>query len=193
MGGTQIKYPLLSIQNDFLEKDLKNRIFVMTDGAVWDVNDCLKVVKDVANNREFDSKFYSLGIGNGCSESLVKGIADNGEGLFELVKNEEDIADKIIYLLESSMSYCFNHFSVKLKKGNNEEIKYSSLHYSNALNTIVSYYALLDNPELLNDNNIICSFSLKNHNYNFENKIDVKKALMSDTFHKYFYLHIQMM
>ena len=186
MGGTEIKYPLLSIHNDFLEKDLKNRVFVMTDGAVWDVNDCLNVVKKVTNNKEFDSKFYSLGIGNGCSESLVKGIADNGEGIFELVKNEEEIADKIIYLLESSMSYFFNHFSVKLKKGNNEEIKYSSLHYSNALNTIVSYYALLDNPELLNDNSIICSFSLKNHNYNFENKIDVKKALMSDTLHKYF-------
>ena len=158
----------------------------MTDEAVWDVNNCLKIVKKVTNNKEFDSKFYSLGIGNGCSESLVKGIADNGEGIFELVKNEEEIADKIIYLLESSMSYCFNHFSVKLKKGNKKEIIYSSLHYSNALNTIVSYYALLDNPELLNDNSIICSFSLKNHNYNFENKIDVKKALMSDTLHKYF-------
>ena len=159
MGGTQIKYPLLSIQKDFLEKDLKNRVFVMTDGAVWDVDDCLSIVKEVTNNKEFDSKFYSLGIGNGCSESLVKGIADNGEGIFELVKNEEEIADKIIYLLESSMNYCFNHFSVKLKKGNNEEIKYSSLHYSKTLNTIVSYYALLDNPELLNDNSIICSFS----------------------------------
>ena len=74
------------------------------------------------------------------------------------------------------MIYCFNHFSVKLKKGNKKEIIYSSLHYSYSLNTIVSYYALLDNPELLNDNSIICSFSLKNHNYNFENKIDVKKA-----------------
>ena len=186
MGGTEIKYPLLSIHKNFLEKDLKNRVFVMTDGAVWDVDHCLNIVKDVTNNKEFDSKFYSLGIGNGCSESLVKGIADNGEGLFELVKNEEEIADKIIYLLENSMSYCFNNFTVKLKKGNNEEIKYSSLHYSKTLNTIVSYYALLDNPELLNDNSIICNFSLKNHNYNFENKIDVKKALMSDILHKYF-------
>ena len=186
MGGTRIKDPLISIKEKFLEKDLKNRIFVMTDGAVWDVNECLKIVEEITNNKILNSSFYSLGIGNGCSESLVRGIADKGNGDCELVKNEEEIADKIIYLLESSMSYCFNHFSVKLKKGNNEEIKYSSLHYSNALNTIVSYYALLDNPELLNDNSIICSFSLKNHNYNFENKIDVKKALMSDTLHKYF-------
>ena len=186
MGGTEIKYPLLSIQTSYLDKDLKNRIFIMTDGAVWDVTECLNIVKEVTNNKEINSKFYSLGIGNGCSESLVKGIADNGEGEFELVKNEEEIADKIIYLLESSMSYCFEKFLVKLKNENNELIKYSSLQYSNRLNTIVNFYALLDNPELLIDNSIICNFTLKNKDYTFENKIDIKKALISDTLHKYF-------
>ena len=186
MGGTRIKDPLISIKENFLEKDLKNRIFVMTDGAVWDVNDCLKIVEEITNNKILNSSFYSLGIGNGCSESLVRGIAEKGNGDCELVKNEEEIADKIIYLLETSMSFSFDNFIVKLKNGNNEHIKYSSLQYTKKLNTIVYFYALLDNPELLNDNSIICSFTLKNENYNFENKINLNKAINSDILHKYF-------
>ena len=89
MGGTEIKNPLLSIKNNFLETILNNRIFIMTDGAVWDVSECLNIVKEITDDKAFNSSFYSLGIGNGCSENLVKGIADKGEGNFELVKNEE--------------------------------------------------------------------------------------------------------
>ena len=36
-----------------------------------------------------------MDIGNGCSESLVRKIAEKGGGECELVKNEEDISDKI--------------------------------------------------------------------------------------------------
>ena len=57
------------------------------------------------------------------------------------------------------MSFSFDNFIVKLKNGNNEHIKYSSLQYTKKLNTIVYFYALLDNPELLNNNSIICSFT----------------------------------
>ena len=49
MGGTQIKIPLISIKNSFLEKDLNNKIFVMTDGAFWDVDDCLNIIKEITN------------------------------------------------------------------------------------------------------------------------------------------------
>ena len=59
----------------------------MTDGAVWDVDSCLNAVSTASKNPKFDTRFYSLGIGHGCSESLVKGIAENGGGEYELVKN----------------------------------------------------------------------------------------------------------
>ena len=48
----------------------------MTDGAVWDVDSCLQIVENSYKDPKFDTKFYSLGIGNGCSESLVRGIAE---------------------------------------------------------------------------------------------------------------------
>ena len=184
MGGTEIKNALKYIKDNLVDKNLLNRVFVMTDGAVWDVNDCLQLAKETSNDPNFDCKFYSLGIGNGCSESLVRGIAKSGDGDCELVKNEEDISDKIIYLLESSMSYCLDHFYFNLKKNNNKIIK--QCEYSSKLNSNIEFYALLDNPDLLKDNSIICSFSFNKKKYNFEKKIELNKAIVSDTLHKFF-------
>ena len=184
MGGTEIKKALDYIHSTLLEKDLSNRIFVMTDGAVWDVEDCLKTVDETYKNPKFDTRFYSLGIGNGCSESLVKGIAKSGGGECELVKNEEDIADKIIYLLENSMSYCLSNLSCELKNNSDKIMIKSSV--PRMINSNIEMYALLDDISLLKNNSIVCNFSFKDKTYNFEKEIDLKKAIISDSLHKIF-------
>ena len=69
MGGTEIKAALQHISENLLDRELCNRIFIMT---VWDVNDCLNLVEKAYINQRYDTKFYSLGISNGCSESLVR-------------------------------------------------------------------------------------------------------------------------
>ena len=184
MGGTEIKKALHYIKKKLIEKDLLNRIFVMTDGAVWDIDDCLKITKEASQSPNFNCKFYSLGIGNGCSESLVRGIALSGDGDCELVKNEEDISDKIIYLLESSMSFCLEHFFLGLKKNDDKILK--QCQFSSKLNSNIEFYALLDNPKLLKDNSIICSFCFKNKEYYFQKKIELNNAIVSDTLHKLF-------
>ena len=63
------------------------------------------------------------------------------------------------------MAYCLDKFLVKLKKWNDDLIKFSSIQYSNKLNIIINYYALLDNFDLLIDNSIICLFNLQNKSY----------------------------
>ena len=184
MGGTNITGPLKKVKTDLLEKDLKNRIFVMTDGAIWDEADCFKVIEETLGLQDIDVLFYSLGIGNGCSETLVKGIAQKGMGDCELVKNEEDISDKIINLLECSMSICFDSFNVKLEKIN--ETTLTNCSYSRKIDGVVDFYGLLDNEELLKDNKIICEFSLNGKKYSFENKINLDKAINSSIIHKLF-------
>jgi len=184
MGGTEIKAALEHISGNLLERELSNRIFIMTDGDVWDVNDCLNLTEQAYKNPRYDAKFYSLGIGNGCSESLVRGIAERGGGECELVKNEEDISDKIIYLLESSMSYCLINLICELKNNNDKVVK--KIIAPKILNSTIEFYAMLDDPSLLNNNSIICSFSFKDKTYNFEKEIDIKKAVTSDTLHKIF-------
>ena len=142
MGGTNITGPLKEVRNNLLEKEYKNRVFVMTDGAIWDEKDCFEVIEETIGNKDLDVLFYSLGIGNGCSETLVRGIAEKGMGECELVKNSEDISDKIISLLECSMSLCFDSFELKLEKTNENMI--SKCAYSRKIDTIVDFYALLD-------------------------------------------------
>ena len=184
MGGTEIKNALEHIYKKLIERNFSNRIFVMTDGAVWDADKCLNIVKQTYNDPNFDTRFYSLGIGNGCSESLVRGIAEDGGGECELVKNEEDISDKIIYLLESSMSYCLENLNCELKNHNdNILIKYS---LSRKINSNIEIYALLNDPSLLINNSRICTYSLKGNKYSFEKEIDLKSAVDSDTLHKIF-------
>ena len=184
MGGTEIKQALEHIYSNLIEKNLANRIFIMTDGAVWDVDSCLNIVKKASNDIKYNIRFYSLGIGNGCSESLVRGIAENGGGECELVKNEDDISDKIIYLLESSMTFCLDYLQCNLKIKNDNIMIQKSI--SRVLNSNVEIYALLNDISLLKNNSIICNFSYKDKNYNFEKEIDLKKAITSDTLHKIF-------
>ena len=184
MGGTEIKNALDHIYSNLVEKELSNRIFIMTDGAVWDVDNCLESVSKATKDPNFDIRFYSLGIGNGCDEGLVKGIANKGNGECELVKNEEDISDKIIYLLECSMSYCLENITCELKINNDKILQKRVV--PRRLNTNVEIYALLDDPELLKNNSIKCEFSFKGKKYNFEKEINIKKSIVSDTLHKIF-------
>ena len=188
MGGTEIKNALDYIYENLLERNLSNRIFVMTDGAVWDIESCLNSVNEIFQDPNFDTRFFSLGIGNGCSESLIRGIAQEGGGECELVKNTEDIADKIIYLLESSMSFCLCDLKCELKNNSDKILMKSSI--SRMINSNVEIYALIDDLSLLQNNTIICSFSFKDKTYNLEKEIDLKKALISDTLHKIFLQNI---
>ena len=188
MGGTEIKNALDYIYENLLERNLSNRIFVMTDGAVWDIDSCLNSVNEIFQDPNFDTRFFSLGIGNGCSESLIRGIAQEGGGECELVKNTEDIADKIIYLLESSMSFCLCDLKCELKNNSDKILMKSSL--SRMINSNIEIYALIDDLSLLQNNTIICSFSFKDKTYNLEKEIDLKKALISDTLHKIFLQNI---
>ena len=156
----------------------------MTDGAVWDARSCLNTVENSYKDKKFDIRFYSLGIGNGCDEFLVRGIAQKGEGECELVKNEEEIADKIIYLLESSMSYCLDNLSCELKNSSNKIWQKTKM--SKMINSNIEIYALLNDPTILNNNCIICKFEFKGKSYYIEKLIDLKDRIVGDSLHKIF-------
>ena len=134
--------------------------------------------------KEYNSLFYTLGIGSGCSEILVKGIAEIGNGDCELVKNENDMMDKVIYLLENSMSLYYDSMDIYLQKNNKEILTY--LKYSKKLNSSIEFYALVNDLDLLKNNEIICEFSFKEKKYKIEKDIITEKTFISDTIHKFF-------
>ena len=185
MGGTEISNVLDAIKNNYLEKEYKNRIFILTDGCVFDEDKCFKLIEEMINLKEYDISFSTLGIGSGCSETLVKGMAKIGLGECELVKNEEDMMDKVISVLEDSMSEHFNEMKVYLKKDNSQIISY--LNYSRKIqNSVIEFYALLTDLNLLNNNKIICEYNLNGKDYNVETDINIGSAIISDVIHKYF-------
>ena len=47
-------------------KKQKKRIFILTDGAVFNTQECLDKITQIS--RKNNIRFFCLGIGNGCDE-----------------------------------------------------------------------------------------------------------------------------
>ena len=68
-------------------KGYSRNIFILTDGEV----DPEPVLEVVSENTKPDVRFYSLGIGNGCSQYMIEKIAYLGNGLHHIVADNEDL------------------------------------------------------------------------------------------------------
>ena len=71
LGGTELMEPLKYLENCLLNINTPTRIFILTDGAVFNTEECLKKIEEIGKNK--DLRLFSLGIGSGCDEILVKG------------------------------------------------------------------------------------------------------------------------
>jgi hypothetical protein len=76
--------------------DYPTNIFILTDGAVSNPDNIMKLIQ---SHKRGDLRVYSLGIGNGCSRYLVEKSAIVGNGKFEFVGDNENLNEKVIYLL----------------------------------------------------------------------------------------------
>ena len=202
LGGTELIQPLIYLENCLKDNNSPTRIFILTDGAVFNTNECLEKIEQIGNKR--DIRFFSLGIGSGCDEILVKGMSMKGNGKPEFVQNAEEITDKVIFLLEESMRYYLKNLNVKFEKTGEEkkdndyheysensklfilknEQNYSSLDATNDL------WAIIKSDDLINNNKLICSFECLNKKFQFEfplnfNKDEENSAIKtSDLLHK---------
>ena len=106
--------PLLYLENCLINDNKPARVFILTDGAVFNTEECLEKIEQIGNNK--DIRFFSLGIGSGCDEILVKGMSRKGNGKPEFVQNAEEITEKVIFLLEESMRYYLKNLKVNFEK-----------------------------------------------------------------------------
>lgn len=58
----------------------------------------------MAKKKSRYSRISSIGIGNGASLRLIEGSADAGKGKFVMISDSENPSEKIISLLESSLT-----------------------------------------------------------------------------------------
>lgn len=185
MGGTEL-YPALYFISQITKKTtIPTRVFVLTDGAVYNTDECLYKISD--NTKHSSIQYSCLGIGNGCSETLVKGIAQEGGGNYEFVKNEIEMTEKVINMLENSMKHYLNDFTLTFDDPStiiNTNIKEFQSRSKN-VDSPIEFYAMMNSSSM---NEITCSYSIPgitNIKQSFTVKIDLSKAIACSHLHKH--------
>lgn len=111
MGGTEILEPLEYIATMPLIPGYQRNIFLLTDGAVSNTNEVLKFIE----SQKEKSRVFTLGVGNGCSQELIKEGARRGRGVHEFVGDNQNVPEKIIYLLKNAITPYVTDFSLKFE------------------------------------------------------------------------------
>ncbi|CAL4145476.1 unnamed protein product, partial [Meganyctiphanes norvegica] len=96
MGGTEILRPLQYLYGQKPRKGYARQLILLTDGQVWNVDNVLKLVAQNAT----DTRAFAVGIGEGASTALVKGIARAGRGQAEMVVQQDNLQTKVMGLLQ---------------------------------------------------------------------------------------------
>ncbi|CAK63523.1 unnamed protein product (macronuclear) [Paramecium tetraurelia] len=112
MGGTNIYNPLKNkIYNSSYgcSKDTTLNVFLLTDGE----DNADPIIELVKNNNRAETRIYTLGIGERCSFYLIKRVAEVGNGKFHIVGDNEDINEKVIDLLEDSLTPYLEDFKLE--------------------------------------------------------------------------------
>ena len=107
MGGTEIFSCLKCIYDQPLKKGYPRFVFLLTDGEICNTNEVLDLVKQNSNK----AQVFTVGIGSGCSAELITKTAYYGRGKHEFVVDSQEISEKVVSLLDSSLSPCLSDFS----------------------------------------------------------------------------------
>ena len=193
MGGTkpEIALEYLSQQIPSSSNILIRAVFI-TDGHVWDIDKVLKQINQCMKGSNF--RFDCLGIGKKCSSDYLKRIADKGNGETVFCQDNQDLTEKVIDILEKSLSCYVNSCNVQYKnkhsflQGNPKPIIHSTLKTTNSLNSLIEYIAIL--PKNIKNHNLTFIYEVIQGNYPQKYKFDfnlqtyIENAIENDLFHK---------
>lgn len=99
-GGTEIYYPLENALTLPTIDGYPRFVFLLTDGTVSNTEEVILMAK----KKSRFSRISSIGIGNGASLRLIEGSAQVGKGKYVMISDSENPSEKIISLLESSLT-----------------------------------------------------------------------------------------
>ena len=117
LGGTVLSNPLSYVfKAPLSQKDKLRRVFVLTDGCVYDRKEVLNLVR----SNSITTMCSSIGIGYGVDQKLVKGISRYGNGFVDFVLSGDDMRSKVINQLAQSLNgLCKIDISIE----NNESVE----------------------------------------------------------------------
>ena len=193
MGGTipEIALEYLSQQIPSSSNILIRAVFI-TDGHVFYIDKVLEQINQCMKGSNF--RFDCLGIGRKCSNDYLKRIADKGNGEAVFCRDNQDLTEKVIDILEKSLSCYVKSCNVQYKnkrsflQGNSKPIIQSTLKSTNSLNSLIEYIAIL--PKKIEDHNLTFIYEIIQGNYPQKYKFDfnlqtyIENAIENDLFHK---------
>ncbi len=101
LGGIGVLNPVReTVKNRY--KDMELNVLIMTDGHIWGQQQLFDFINEAVQNNPV--KFFSLGIGPTASRSLIEGIARAGNGFAQSVAEGETLDQKMITMLQISLT-----------------------------------------------------------------------------------------
>lgn len=87
-------------------------VFLLTDGGVSNTQGVINMVKKNVKH----SRVHCIGIGNGVSLDLIDGCAKAGKGKHITISDNENPSNKIIELLETTLTPLISHVDLTIKQ-----------------------------------------------------------------------------
>ena len=163
MGGTNISGPLDCIyKNDNYSKiNLSKNIFILTDGQVFDKEECFNLIS--INSNKF--RIHSLGIGNDFDRDLIEQSGKLGKGSSSFVENVENINSAVI----DSLNKCLREYITDIKFNfqnyqnniSNDIIKCTPINNFTYQDEIMNYSFILDEKNKIDIDNLSQSIKIE--------------------------------
>ncbi|KAG0126833.1 hypothetical protein HOY82DRAFT_569293 [Tuber indicum] len=109
MGGTEILAPMM----DSMKKrrpDMRTEVLLLTDGEVWDTERLFGFINE--SSRDGNVRFFSLGVGDAVSHSLVEGISRAGRGYSQIVSTTSNLQKKVMRMLKAALTPHVNDWDI---------------------------------------------------------------------------------
>ena len=109
MGGTEILAPV----TDTMERrrpDMRTEILILTDGEVWGTENLFGFINE--SSKDGNVRFFSLGVGNTVSHSLVEGISRAGRGYSQIVDVTSNLQKKVMRMLKAALTPHVNDWDI---------------------------------------------------------------------------------
>ncbi|MGD9899381.1 MAG: VIT and VWA domain-containing protein [Calditrichaceae bacterium] len=131
LGGTEIFNPLREIYDTSPAKD-RRTIVIITDGEVGNEQEII----DLAASNCSHTKVFSIGIGTGPNEHLIKGVARAGDGGAEFVYPGERIEPKVLRIFNRITSPGLEIESISWDGEDSEQAPATPTIFADAVSTI---------------------------------------------------------
>jgi len=109
MGGTEIFAPVMDTMRR-RRTDIRTEILILTDGEVWGTENLFGFINE--SSKDGNVRFFSLGVGNTVSHSLVEGISRAGRGYSQIVDVTGNLQNKVMRMLKAALTPHVNDWDI---------------------------------------------------------------------------------